>query len=115
MNPEQKLCPFCHNPIVDSYYFCPNCGKKLRSPPLSTSAISQIGVYALSIFLPPLGLWPGVKYRRQESKTAKIIGTIVIILTVVSTVVSTWFLIGFVNQINQSVGSQLNTYQNLGL
>jgi len=115
MNPEQKVCPACHNPTADSYYFCPNCGKNLKPAPLSTSATSQIGVYALSIFLPPLGLWPGVKYLRQNTRTAKTIGIIAIILTVISTVASVWLLKGLVDQINQTVSSQLNGYQNLGL
>lgn len=114
MNPEQKLCPTCHNPIIDSYYFCPNCGKNLKPAPISTSAITQIGIYAISIFLPPFGLWPGVKYLRQENKTAKIIGVVAILLTAISIVISTWLLTGWFNQINQSVSSQLGRYQNLG-
>ncbi|OGZ27308.1 MAG: hypothetical protein A2427_03180 [Candidatus Nealsonbacteria bacterium RIFOXYC1_FULL_40_7] len=76
---------------------------------------AQIGIYAVSILLPPLGLWPGVKYIRQESKTAKTIGIVAIILTVISTVVGAWLLKGLVDQISQSVNSQLNNYQNLGL
>ncbi len=115
MNPEQKLCPTCHNPVADSYYFCPNCGKNLKPAPASTSVLTQIGIYATSIFLPPLGLWPGVKYLRQNAKTAKTIGAIAIILTIISVVITTWLLTGWVNQINTAVNSQINSYQNLGL
>jgi hypothetical protein len=114
MDSEQKLCPVCHFPIIDSYYYCPNCGKNLKPVPVSTSALKQIGIYALSIFLPPLGLWPGIKYLRQGGKTAKTIGIVAIILTAISIGVSVWLLAGWVNQINKSINSQLNSYQNLG-
>lgn len=115
MQPEQKFCPSCHSPIIDTYYFCPNCGKNIKPVPLATSITKQIGVYAVSIFLPPLGLWPAVKYLKQEDKTAKKIGVIAIVLTVISIVVSIWLLKGFVNQTNQLLNSQPNGYQNLGL
>ncbi|MGA2910268.1 MAG: zinc ribbon domain-containing protein [Candidatus Microgenomates bacterium] len=115
MNPQEKLCPFCHTPIADSYYFCPNCGKNLKPAPLPTKVLTQIGIYALSIFLPPLGLWPGIKYLNQGNEKAKIIGTVAISLTVISTVVTIWLAVGFINQANQSINGQLNQYQNLGL
>ena len=77
--------------------------------------MTQIGIYATSLLLPPLGLWPGIKYLRQSDRTAKTIGIVAIILTAISIVVSTWLLIGWVKQINQTVNSQLNSYSNLGL
>lgn len=114
MQTEQKLCPQCHSPITDSYYFCPNCGKNLKPAPLSTTILSQIGVYALSIFLPPFGLWPAVKYLRQSDEKAKIVGWIAIVLTIVSIIVTTWLATAWFNQINQQVTQQLNRYQNIG-
>ena len=114
MQPEQKLCPFCKSPVAETFYFCPNCGKNIKPVPLSTSFLKQIGVYAVSILLPPLGFWPGIKYLKKESKTAKMIGTIAIILTIISTVISVWLLKDLVNQINQLLNSQLKSYQYLG-
>lgn len=116
MNPEQKICPFCHNPVVETFYFCPNCGKNLKTPPVSTTVLKQIGIYAVSILLPPLGLWPGIKYLRQNSKKAKIVGLIAIILTIVSTTIIVWLAIGIINQASQSFTRQmnLNQYQNIG-
>ncbi|OGM88272.1 hypothetical protein A2573_02550 [Candidatus Woesebacteria bacterium RIFOXYD1_FULL_43_18] len=77
--------------------------------------LSQIGVYALSIFLPPLGLWPGIKYLRQKGKIAKIIGLIAIVLTIIATGTSAWFLSSVAKNLDQQINSQLNRYQNLGL
>ena len=115
MNPEQKLCPFCHSPTTETYYFCPNCGKKLKEPPVSTTILKQIGIYALSIFLPPLGLWPGIKYLKQDNKKAKIIGLVAVILTVISTVITVWLTIGLTSQlnsqINQLLKGQVDIYQ----
>jgi hypothetical protein len=114
MQPEQKLCPQCHSTISETYYFCPNCGKNLKPVPLSTTILKQIGIYTLSIFLPPLGLWPGVKYLKENNKTAKIIGAVAIILTIISTVVSAWWFIGWFGNIDKAAIQQLNTYQNIG-
>jgi len=50
------VCPTCHQPVSPEDYFCPNCGKDLKAKPLSVSITTQIGIYLLSIFLPPLGL-----------------------------------------------------------
>ena len=77
-------CKHCDFPIAENFYFCPNCGKKLKQPPLSTGILRQIYIYGISALLPPLGLWPGIKYLMQPTGKAKIIGLIAIILTVLS-------------------------------
>lgn len=106
-------CPFCHFQIIDPEhsYFCPNCGKKLKEPPLTL--FKQIGIYLVSIFLPPLGLWPGIKYLLQSDEKKKMVGLIAIVLTLLSTVITIWLTIGFVNNLNQGVNTQLQQYQNL--
>jgi hypothetical protein len=101
-------CPQCHQPIQPAWYFCPNCGKDLQQKPRPTTALAQVGIYALSVFLPPLGLWPGIKYLREADPRAKQIGMIAIGLTVVSTIVTVWITVGllqsYVGTINQSLG-----------
>ncbi|MCL4353542.1 zinc ribbon domain-containing protein [Patescibacteria group bacterium] len=114
MQPAGLSCPQCHQTVLESYYFCPNCGKNLKPAPLSITPLKQIGIYALSIFLPPLGLWPGVKYLMGSNKKAKVVGTVAIILTVLSTVISAWLFINWVNGINNSVNKELMRYQGLG-
>ena len=102
-------CPYCGAPIDAGFYFCPNCGKQLRIKPTQTSVMSQIGVYLLSFFLPPLGLWPAYRYLRQSDRKAKTIGWIAVALTVISLVLAVWLFQGFINYLNQSINSQLNS------
>jgi hypothetical protein len=106
-------CPFCQALVPPGSYFCPNCGKQIQAKPLSTSVMKQIGVYALSFFLPPLGLWPGIKYLRQKDSKAKMIGWVAIILTVISTVISLILYVQLMHSLTQALNSQLNTYQQL--
>ncbi len=109
---EQTSCKFCGQAVLANYYFCPYCGKKIIEPPITTT--KEIGVYLLSIFLPPLGLWPGIKYLSQRNEKAKRVGTIAIILTIISIVITIWASIAFVNNMSQTLNSQMNQYQNLG-
>ena len=103
---DQQICPSCNFPISGSFVFCPNCGKKIKEPPVSTTIAKQIGIYALSVLLPPLGLWPGIKYLLQKDQKSKIIGIVAIVLTIFSTIISIWVAINFFNQINKIIGSQ---------
>jgi hypothetical protein len=105
---EQTTCKFCGQTVYTNYYFCPYCGKKLIEPPIT--AIKEIGVYLLSVFLPPLGLWPGIKYLLQKNSRAKRVGTIAIVLTILSTVVTLWLSVVAFNGLSKSVNSQLNQY-----
>ena len=102
------LCPQCHQPVKPTDYYCPNCGKKLSEPPLSTSAFTQTWIYAMSVLLPPLGLWPGAKYVRNPDPRAKQIGWIAITITVLSTIITLWLMFAFVNSyindVNQALG-----------
>lgn len=102
------ICPQCHQPVSPSFYYCPNCGKKLSDPPLSTSGFTQTWIYAVSILLPPLGLWPAVKYIKNPDPGAKQIGWIAVVLTVISTGLTLWltfaFLNSYINSISQSLG-----------
>jgi len=109
MQPEQRSCSKCQFPITDQFYFCPNCGKSLKLKPSATSILTQIGIYSLSLFLPPLGLWPGIKYISQENEKAKIIGGVAIFLTIVSTTLTILLTMKLVNQFSQTFT------QNLGL
>lgn len=104
MSDDTLLCPTCRQTISPEFFFCPYCGGKLRGKPLSTSVFVQVGIYLLSIFLPPLGLWPGVKYVRSGDKKAKTIGMAAIVLTIISTVVLVWYSYELIGQLTQSLG-----------
>ena len=110
---EQTNCKFCGQAIFTNYYFCPYCGKKIIEPPIT--ALKEISVYLLSVFLPPLGLWPGIKYLSQKNEKAKRVGLIAIILTIISTIVTIWISIGLLGSLTQSLNAQMNQYPGLGL
>lgn len=105
MNNIADVCPACHQTILAEYYFCPNCGNNLKEKPMAISALVQIGLYALAVFLPPLGLWPGIKYAIKKSPQAKRVGAITIALTLVSTVLTIWAIFSLFNDyLNQMNG-----------
>jgi len=103
-------CKHCNYPIADTFYFCPNCGKKIKDPPPVTTFAKQISIYLTSVLLPPLGLWPGFRYLFSKDPKARVIGIIAIVLTIVSLFLTTWFTINyFQNQLNN-----VNDLNNLG-
>lgn len=110
----QTICRHCKVNISPLDYFCPNCGKKLREKPLSTGLLKQAAIYALSFFLPPLGLWPAIKYLRQPDQKSKNVGIAAIILTIISIVISVYLSVNLLNSLNTELNSQLNGYQNMG-
>lgn len=97
MNNNNTVCPTCHQPILKKYYFCPNCGNNLKEKLLPISALTQIGFYALAIFLPPLGLWPGIKYVMKNNPHAKRVGAITIVLTLISSALTIWAIFALFN------------------
>jgi len=111
---EQLHCPSCKFEVFENSYFCPNCGKKLKEPPLSTSIGKQIGIYLISIFLPPFGLYPGIKYLLQKDQKRKLIGSIAVVLTVISTVATVWLSVAIFNQFNSTFTNQIMQYQHIG-
>ena len=93
MDTNKDICPACHQPILEKYYFCPNCGKNLKEKILPVSGLIQIGLYALAIFLPPLGLWPGIKYVMKSNPYAKRVGAVTIVLTLISSALTIWAIL----------------------
>lgn len=110
------ICPQCHFPAKPEYYYCPNCGKALREAPLSTSAGTQLLIYAWSIILPSIAFisvsrWPGMKYFKSGDPKAQQIGLVAIILLALSTIVTYWLAIVWLQSyVKQSV----NDVNNLG-
>ncbi len=115
MELEKTHCPTCQFLIAKEYNFCPHCGKKFHEPPQSTDLGRQIVVYLVSIFLPPLGLWPGIKYIRQKDQKARLIGIIAISLTLVTTAISLWLSVGMLDEYTKMLDSQMQTYRQMGL
>ena len=108
---EQQFCPTCKFGIIEGYSYCPHCGTKLKDVQFEISVEKQIGVYLLSFFLPPLGLFPGIRYLKNPDDKAKHVGLIAIFLTILSTIITVWATIGFINQVNKSLNQQINIQQ----
>jgi hypothetical protein len=100
-------CPVCHLEVRPTDYFCFNCGKNLRPKPLSTSLNRQIIIYLESFFLPPYGLIIGVRYLKQNDNSSKIVGTVAIILTVLSILIFVKVTHDLIAVINTQVNNQL--------
>jgi len=112
-----RECQSCHTLTYAAYYYCPFCGKILKPKPLPTSNFRQIGIYSFCIFFPPLGLWPAWKYLHEKSGKARFIAVMAIILTVVSTIVTTYYTLLFMQSAQtflKGQGLQLSV-QNPGL
>src|SRR3990167_10813389 len=106
----QTTCPNCNNRILPIDIFCPACGKKLKGNDSSFGIQKQIGLYLLSFFLPPFGLFPAIKYLRQTDSESKTIGAIALVLTVISiliTILLTKLVLG-------TFESKLQLYQGIG-
>jgi hypothetical protein len=102
---NQNICPVCHQPVTAEFFFCPNCGHNLKEKPMPISTVVQIGLYALAIFLPPLGLWPGIKYMMKNTKQAKWVGGVTIALTLLSSFLTIYYTFSvfsiYIEQINE--------------
>ncbi len=102
-----QKCPFCSASLSEKDFFCPICGKKIREKPLSSTIWTQAWIYFISFCLPPLGLWPGFKYLRQNDPKLKTIGAVAIVLTVISILISAVIAISLINQVNDQVNKQM--------
>jgi hypothetical protein len=116
MDDTSLVCPQCHLPVQPEFYFCPNCGKALKEKPLSTSTGTQVWIYALSIIMPliaflAISYWPGIKYFRSSDEQAKQIGMIAIALMTISTIITFWLAIVW---IQQTIQSSVSSIGNLG-
>ncbi len=111
---ETNICSYCHQPLLPQYYFCPNCGNKINSAPLSTTPLSQVGIYAFSIILPMILFifitrWPGLKYMKSSDPKTKLIGQIAMALLIISTIVTIWLGVVLTQQMIQSSIDSINT------
>jgi hypothetical protein len=107
-NERMTECPKCHAPVPPEFYFCPHCGAQIKEQSLSVSLFTQTWIYVVSVLLPPLGFWPGIKYFKNPDPKAKQIGEIAIILSVVATVVTVWLTFSFVNDYVNTLNQAMN-------
>lgn len=108
-----QLCPQCHLAMPADFYFCSNCGTKLRVPPLSTTTTSQVLLYLFSAILPFIAYlaitkWEGIKYIRSGDPRTRAIGYIALGILTVSSIVVFWWSIVWIQQTLNSVTSGIN-------
>ena len=103
MENTSSVCPYCSLPVPFESYFCPNCGKQIRQKMISVSIAKQIGVYLLSFLLPPLGLYPGIKYIRKGDIKTKIVGCVAVILTLISIILTFYLFANFMQQYSKTL------------
>lgn len=115
MQATQLLCPFCSTSLEPTDFFCPQCGKTVHDKPLSTNLGTQIALYAVSIFLPPLFIMWTIKYLKSNNPIAKRIGQISLGLTIISIIVGIFISFTFMNGLMRQVNEQINLYQGIGL
>ncbi len=116
-NSNTNVCPTCHQPVLSSYYFCPNCGTKLNSAPLSTTLGAQIKLYAFSAILPFICFlfitrWSGMKYFKSNDPKTKQIGEVAWVLLILSTVIMIWSAIVWTQSYINSTVAGINADMN---
>jgi len=111
---DSNICPVCHQPVLSQYYFCPNCGAKLNSAPLSISVGTQAWIYAFSAILPWICFvfvtrWPGVKYFKSNDPETKQIGEVAWAILIISTVITIWLAVVWTEEYIKSTTDSINT------
>ncbi|MFH1820732.1 MAG: hypothetical protein ABH805_02365 [Candidatus Nealsonbacteria bacterium] len=102
---SEIICPACRSRVQAISYFCPNCGKPLRSKPQSVSLSRQLIIYSVSLFLPLFGFWYAWKYLKQADDKSKKIGWAAIILTTVSVIIAIWITKDLVDSFTQALNN----------
>jgi hypothetical protein len=110
----EPLCTVCHQPLLPTYYFCPNCGREVNEPPLPITLSSQATLYIFSAILPwicfiGITKWKGFKYLRSKDSSAKTIGLISTAILLVSLAVAAWFLYWWTQNAIQKSLNSINT------
>lgn len=108
---EQNFCRVCRTALLPTFNFCPSCGLQIKEAPVSVSLGKQISVYIFSLLLPPLGLFPGIKYLTKGDTNAKHVGLIAIFLTILGTIISLWAFFGLIHSVNNTLNQQINLKQ----
>ena len=94
---SSEICSVCHQPLLASYYFCPNCGHPVSSKeaPLDTTLSTKVIMYTLSVFQPMFlfifyRFWHGIKYYKSTDPKAHNIGQAACAILAISTILNIW-------------------------
>ena len=84
MGAPLATCTNCALPVLAEFYFCPNCGKQLRVKSITVSVGRQVGLYLLTLFMPPVGIPFAIRYIKQPNKKTKTVGIIILSIVILS-------------------------------
>ena len=104
---ETSFCHGCRQPVRMIDNFCPNCGKKLHSLPLSASLSSLIILLLKTLLLPPFGFYWGYRYLRQPDHLSKYVGFFTILITFVELIWLVQTTVSTLNLVKQQLNQQL--------
>lgn len=111
----QSLCPHCKFPIQDTFFFCPNCGHEIKKSPNLISVPKQIVLYLVAFLLPPFGLIPGLKYLMSPESKVKMVGGVMVGLTVISIIITFIIFQSIASQYTELLNGPITEYRKLGL
>lgn len=103
-----QTCKNCKGSITEAFYFCPNCGKKLKEPPFRFSVSKSVGILIFSLLFPPFGIIPGIKYLFKKDIRARVVGVLTIALTLIITIILINFISNFLNRTMEMYNEILN-------
>lgn len=116
--PDMLTCPFCHQPVLSTYYYCPNCASRLTNAPLSTSPATQAWIYFQALILPMflylfIAKWPALRYYQSRDPKVRAVGTYAFIILFVSTIATIWLSYASFQAMMQSVNSSISADFNM--
>ena len=116
--PAPLICEFCHQPIMRTYFFCPNCGNRITNSPLSVTLAAQAWIYLQALVLPMFMFlfimkWPAWRYYKSRDPKARAIGTYAFVILFLSTIFTVWFTYISVEAAIQSVDSSISSDLNM--
>ncbi len=113
-NDINTVCPYCKSSVSKLDIYCSVCGKKLGEDAKTTTIVKQLWIYFVSLFLPPLGFIPAIKYLKESDKKLKNVGLIALILTLISTIVTIILIMNIADSFGTQFNTQLELYNGLG-
>jgi hypothetical protein len=101
--------------VKETFFYCPTCGRQLKTTPADTSLFKQILIYGISFCLPPFGLGYAYRYYLLDDPTAKRIAIIATLLTIVSLVITLSLTATILSSAQSQIQDQMNMYKDLGI